>query len=159
MKIFVDENIPSRTVEELRGLGHDVLDICGTSDQGIDDDKLWARMLNERRLLIRLTRGLRNTGGESHPGVLIVRLRQPNEAKIHERVMRALRQFSESEWPGATAQRGFSADGDSSRGAGAVSGRAGSRTRGPTARLANLGRGRGRAESGFGGEVRRFRRC
>ena len=30
MKIFVDENIPSRTVEELRGLGHDVLDIRGT---------------------------------------------------------------------------------------------------------------------------------
>jgi len=27
MKIFVDENIPNRTVEELRGLGHDVLDI------------------------------------------------------------------------------------------------------------------------------------
>ena len=26
MKIFVDENIPSRTVEELRRLGHDVLD-------------------------------------------------------------------------------------------------------------------------------------
>ena len=40
MKIFVDENIPSRTVEELRRLGHDVLDIRGTSDQGIDDDKL-----------------------------------------------------------------------------------------------------------------------
>ena len=57
MKIFVDENIPSRTVEELRGLGHDVLDICGTSDQWIDDDKLWARMLNERRLLITTDKG------------------------------------------------------------------------------------------------------
>ena len=99
MKIFVDENIPSRTVEELRGLGHDVLDIRGTSDQGIDDDKLWARMLNERRLLITTDKGFAQHKGESHPGVLIVRLRQPNEAKIHERVMRALRQFPETEWP------------------------------------------------------------
>ena len=33
MKIFVDENIPSRTVEELRGLGHDVLDIRGTATE------------------------------------------------------------------------------------------------------------------------------
>jgi len=52
MKILVDENIPSRTVEELRGLGHDVLDIRGTADQGMDDDVLWARLLYERRLLI-----------------------------------------------------------------------------------------------------------
>ena len=100
MKIFVDENIPSRTVEELRGLGHDVLDIRGTPDQGIDDDKLWARMLNERRLLITTDKGFARHRSEAHHGVLIVRLRQPNEAKIHEGVMRALRQFSESEWPG-----------------------------------------------------------
>ncbi|HTD86465.1 MAG TPA: hypothetical protein VK850_07790 [Candidatus Binatia bacterium] len=32
--------------------------------------------------------------------ILIVRLRQPNEAKIHDRVMRAIKQFAESEWPG-----------------------------------------------------------
>jgi len=100
MKVFVDENIPSRTVEELRGLGHHVLDIRGTADQGIDDDLLWARMLNERRLLITTDKGFAQHRGESHPGVLIVRLRQPNEAKIHERVMRAIRQFPESEWPG-----------------------------------------------------------
>ena len=36
MKIFADENIPSRTVEELRGLGHDVLDIRGTA---VDSNK------------------------------------------------------------------------------------------------------------------------
>jgi predicted nuclease of predicted toxin-antitoxin system len=57
MKIFVDENIPSRTVEELRGLGHDVLDIRGTADQGMDDDVLWARLLHERRLLITTDKG------------------------------------------------------------------------------------------------------
>lgn len=29
-----------------------------------------------------------------------MRLRQPNERKIHERVMKALGQFAEQEWPG-----------------------------------------------------------
>ena len=96
----MDENIPSRTVEELRGLGHDVLDIRGTADQGMDDDVLWARVLNERRLLITTDKGFAQHRSEAHHGILIVRLRQPNEAKIHERVMRAIRQFSESEWAG-----------------------------------------------------------
>jgi predicted nuclease of predicted toxin-antitoxin system len=100
MKVFVDENIPSRTVEELRSLGHDVLDIRGTADQGMEDDVLWARLMTERRLLITTDKGFAQHRHESHHGVLIVRLRQPNEAKIHDRVMRAMKQFSESEWPG-----------------------------------------------------------
>jgi len=37
MNIYVDENIPLVTVEELRNLGHDVLDIRGTADQGISN--------------------------------------------------------------------------------------------------------------------------
>jgi predicted nuclease of predicted toxin-antitoxin system len=100
MKIFVDENIPSHTVEELRGLGHDVLDIRGTAGQGMDDDVLWARLLHERRLLITTDKGFAQQRQEAHPGMLIVRLRQPNEAKIHERVLRAMRQFPEANWPG-----------------------------------------------------------
>ena len=100
MKLFVDENIPSRTVEELRALGHDVRDIRGTADQGMDDDLLWARVLHEQRLLITTDRGFAQHREEAHHGILIVRLRQPNEAKIHERVMRAVRQHPEADWPG-----------------------------------------------------------
>lgn len=100
MKIFVDENIPSRTVEELRVLGYDVLDIRGTPDQGMDDEVLWARLLREQRLLVTTDKGFAQHRQEAHHGILIVRLRQPNEAKIHERVMRAVRQFPEAEWPG-----------------------------------------------------------
>src|SRR5688500_7842325 len=100
MKLFVDENIPSRTVQELRTLGHDVLDIRGTSDQGVDDDVWWARLVNEHRVLITTDKGFAQHREESHFGILIVRLRQPNEAKIHDRVMRAIRQFAESDWPG-----------------------------------------------------------
>ncbi len=31
MKVFVDKNIPAMTVQELRVMGHDVLDIRGTN--------------------------------------------------------------------------------------------------------------------------------
>ena len=40
MKIFVDENIPIKTVKFLREIGHNVKDIRGTSDQGISDEEL-----------------------------------------------------------------------------------------------------------------------
>lgn len=100
MKIFADENIPIRTVEELRGLGHDVLDIRGAPDQGMEDDRLWARLLHEQRLLITTDKGFAQHRHEAHHGILIVRLRQPNGTRIHERVMRAVRQFPEADWPG-----------------------------------------------------------
>ena len=88
MKIFVDENIPSRTVHELQALGHEVLDIRGTPDQGMEDDALWARVMQQRRLLITTDKGFAQHRHEAHQGILIVRLRQPNELKIHDRVMR-----------------------------------------------------------------------
>jgi len=99
MKIFVDENIPSRTAEELRRLGHDVLDIRGTPDQGMDDDILWARVFNEGRRLITTDKGFAQHRSEISPRHF-VRLRQPNEARIHDRVLRAMKHFSQSEWPG-----------------------------------------------------------
>ena len=33
-------------------------------------------------------------------GILIVRLRKPNQIKIHQRIMQAIIQFSENEWQG-----------------------------------------------------------
>ena len=100
MKICVDENIPLVTVSELSKLGHDVLDIRGTANQGIPDDLLWALVQNERRILITTDKGFVQYRGESHYGILVVRLRQPNEQKINERVMQAINQFSEDEWVG-----------------------------------------------------------
>jgi predicted nuclease of predicted toxin-antitoxin system len=100
MKVCVDENIPLSTVAELRSLGHDVLDIRGTANQGMPDDLLWELVQKESRLLISTDKGFVQYRNESHHGILIVRLRQPNEQKIHERVMKAMGQFAEDEWAG-----------------------------------------------------------
>ena len=100
MKICVDENIPLNAVAELRTLGHDVLDIRGTVNQGISDDVLWQMIQQDKRLLITTDKGFVQYRDEPHTGILIVRLRQPNAQKIHERVMQAIAQFSEDEWDG-----------------------------------------------------------
>jgi|SRR5437764_14943504 len=100
MKVCVDENIPLSTVTELRNLGHDVLDIRGTTEQGISDDLLWELVQNETRLLITTDKGFVQHRNETHYGILVIRLRQPNERKIHERILRAIGQFTENEWPG-----------------------------------------------------------
>lgn len=100
MKICVDENIPLETVTELRNLGHDVLDIRGTPNQGMSDELLWKIVQKERRLLITTDKGFVSHRLESNYGILIVRLRKPNAAEIHRRVMKAINQFTEDKWAG-----------------------------------------------------------
>jgi predicted nuclease of predicted toxin-antitoxin system len=100
MKILVDENIPNLTISTLRGTGHDVMDIRGTPRQGISDDELWALAQTEGRMLVTTDKGFSEHRDERHHGLLIVRLRQPNEERLDVRVMTAFDQFPETRWPG-----------------------------------------------------------
>ncbi len=100
MKILVDENIPAITVEALQKLGHNVLDIRGTPKEGFADEKLWQLTLHESRLLITTDKGFTQHRNEIHQGILIIRLRKPNQNKIHQRIMKAFNEFSEDEWNG-----------------------------------------------------------
>ena len=87
MNVLVDENIPTITLTTLREMGHDVADVRGTPDEGVDDDILWRRAQTDRRLLITTDRGFARRRSEPHAGILIVALRQPNRMKIHRRVI------------------------------------------------------------------------
>jgi len=100
MKIFVDENIPSMTVRELRSKGFDVADIRGTTNQGITDEELWQSVQKQKRLLITTDKGFSNQRNELHHGILIIRLKQPTRTKIHQRIMQAIKRYSADEWPG-----------------------------------------------------------
>jgi predicted nuclease of predicted toxin-antitoxin system len=77
MRILADENIPRMTVEHLRQLGHDVRDVRGTQDEGMEDTELWSAALAERRALITTDRGFTEFRTVPHNGILIVRLRNP----------------------------------------------------------------------------------
>ncbi len=100
MRILVDENIPNVTVSELRTRGHDVLDIRGTEHQGMFDDELWPFAQTDQRMLITTDKGFTEHRDEQHCGILVIRLRQPNEQRIHTRIMSAFDQFSDHDWPG-----------------------------------------------------------
>ena len=100
MRVLADENIPNITVHELRALGHDVLDIRGTERQGMLDDALWPLAQAEKRMLVTTDKGFSEHRDEQHHGILVVRLRQPNEQRIHARIMAAFRQFTGHDWPG-----------------------------------------------------------
>lgn len=100
MKILVDENIPRMTVSALREPGHDVRDVRGTRTEGMGDSDLWNVAVREQRLLITTDKGFTEHRHEPHHGILIVRLRQPNRHKIHNRVMQAYRAIGESGWAG-----------------------------------------------------------
>jgi predicted nuclease of predicted toxin-antitoxin system len=99
MKVAVDENIPLVTVNELRHLGHDVLDVRGTPLLGIPDPDLWALSQAQGRLLITTDTGFIAYANQPHWGLLVVRLRQPNVARIHARAMAAVRQYPPEQWP------------------------------------------------------------
>lgn len=100
MKILVDENIPNLTVFTLQSRGHDVMDIRGTPRQGIADEELWGLAQSEARILVTTDKGFAEHRNEHHHGLLILRLRQPNEERLHARIMAAIAQYAEDHWPG-----------------------------------------------------------
>lgn len=102
MKVLVDENIPAMTVSELRRRGHDVLDFRGTQKEGVPDFEVWNLAQKESRLLITTDKGFAQFRQSKHAGVLIIRLRQPNRHRIHQRVIQAIDHFTETTWKGKT---------------------------------------------------------
>ena len=98
MRILVDENIPLMTVKTLRDMDHDVLDIRGTKNEGISNSKLWKLTQKECCLFITTDKGFTDYRDTLHYGIIIIRLKQPNRNKIHEKAILAINQFKEKDW-------------------------------------------------------------
>lgn len=100
MNVCIDENIPRMTLDALRAAGHDVLDIRGTPDEGMEDAALWSLAQSQKRLLVSTDKGFALRRHEAHFGILLILLRQPNRRKIHQRVLTALEETPQADWPG-----------------------------------------------------------
>ena len=100
MNILVDENIPWITVQELRALGHTVIEIRGTPYEGSVDATLWEIAQREQCVVITTDKGFAEHRGEPHSGILIVRLRKPNRQKIHQRIISTIKKIKPREWRG-----------------------------------------------------------
>jgi hypothetical protein len=66
----------------------------------MDDDSLWETVQREGRFLITTDKGFSRHRNSFHCGILIIRLRQPNRKKIHQRVMNTLNRLEAEKWPG-----------------------------------------------------------
>ena len=98
MNILADENIPLVTIRMLREMNHNVLDIRGTRDEGITDEALWSIVKREHRLLITTDKYFAQYRDENHHGILVIRLKQPNKLRIHQRIMQAIKHYSPEDW-------------------------------------------------------------
>ena len=103
MNVCVDENIPRETVEALRAAGHDVWDLRQTPDQGTPDPVLWGMVQAQGRLLVTTDTGFIEYADAPHWGMLIIRLRRPNRAAIHLRVIRRCGSIGRTSGPGCSS--------------------------------------------------------
>lgn len=77
MKLKLDENLPSRAINVLKALGHDVETAVEEGLAGEDDPVLLAAATSEGRLLVTMDRGLgdiRSYPPGTHAGILVIRL-------------------------------------------------------------------------------------
>lgn len=101
MNILVDEKIPTQTVKALREQGYFVIGVRESKDQGISDDQTWELAQQHLALLVSTDKGFVRRR-PPHRGVLVIRLRQPNQERIHQRVFGAPKHFADASWPGQT---------------------------------------------------------
>lgn len=89
MKIKLDENMPSRLVGSLAGMGHDVDTVQQEGISGRTDPVVWEAAQKAGRFLITQDlhfSDLRSLALKRHAGVLLVRLREPGRGALSRRV-------------------------------------------------------------------------
>jgi predicted nuclease of predicted toxin-antitoxin system len=94
VKIKVDENLPSRLIVGLRGLGHDVETVAAEGLTGHSDHEVWLAARREQRFFI--TQDLdfsdsRRYRPGTHPGLLLVRLREPGAVALAAKVLESMK--------------------------------------------------------------------
>lgn len=72
----LDEDLSPLVAEPLRAAGCDVATVVGQGWSGMNDQELWSRLVNERRLFITADKGfgdIRRYRPGQHPGIVVLR--------------------------------------------------------------------------------------
>ncbi len=80
MRIKLDENLPARLVANLEKRGHQVATVQQEGLNGRPDEEVWSAAAREARFLITQDLDFSDTrrfAPGTHPGLLLVRLREP----------------------------------------------------------------------------------
>ena len=89
MNFLLDENFPKAAASVLLDAGHCVIDVRGTMEEGMDDPSLFAKAQHLNAVLLTTDRDFFHTIPhlfDSHAGVVVIALRQPNRAAILTRL-------------------------------------------------------------------------
>ena len=101
MKIKLDENLPGDLADVLRLLNHDVETVPQESLAGRDDPTIFLAPVREDRMLI--TQDLdfsdvRKFKPGTHPGIVLVRLRDPSRRRLIERIRQVVESTDIEKW-------------------------------------------------------------
>ncbi|MDA0839530.1 MAG: DUF5615 family PIN-like protein [Planctomycetota bacterium] len=103
MKFFLDENFPKPAHTLLSERGHEVFDIRGTPEEGMDDTEIFERALDNGAAFLTTDGDFFHTVPHQYPrhkGVVVITLRQPNRESILQKLEWFLDHFSAEELDG-----------------------------------------------------------
>ena len=93
MKFFLDENFPRKAASVLEAQGFDVFDIRGTEFEGADDNILFEKVQQHEAIFLTTDKDFYHTVPfffDSHHGVIVIALSQPDSRGILEKLELAL---------------------------------------------------------------------
>ena len=96
MKFFLDENFPKSSEKILQEYGHEVLDIRGTSKEGLSDLEIFKLAQKNKSIFLTTDKDFFHTipfQFDHHFGVIIVALNQPNGLAINSKLEWFLENF------------------------------------------------------------------
>ncbi|RYD62422.1 MAG: hypothetical protein EOP83_14635 [Verrucomicrobiaceae bacterium] len=89
MRFLLDENFPKAAKGLLEEEGHEVFDFRGTPEEGIEDSSVFAPAQEHDAILLTTDRDFFHTIPhlfDTHAGVVVIALRQPNRDAILSRL-------------------------------------------------------------------------
>ena len=103
MKIKLDENVPAGLKPALVSFGHDVDTVMDEGVEGRHDPVVWAATKEASRFLITQDldfSDLRAFAPGTHPGILLLRLRDPSRTALMQKVVALFQAESVESWRG-----------------------------------------------------------
>lgn len=101
MRIKLDENLPVRLAAALRRLGHDVDTVPEEGLAGKPDADVWPASCAAGRFLVTQDldfSDIRKFAPGTHPGLMLVRLRQPGARSLAQRIEAAFANQGPEAW-------------------------------------------------------------
>lgn len=101
MRIKLDENLPAGLAARLQALGHDTATAPAEGLGGRLDSAVWEACQRETRFLVTQDldfSDLRRFAPGTHAGLLLVRLREPSQRALADRVEKIFRNEDASHW-------------------------------------------------------------